>query len=184
MVGRCADPLSKRRCSSHSERACGSNGGDHESCEGARQSADALIIFALTPAKAKTIVPRVPAHSSDLNGTIVINPTPLTHDPDYHSIARRMRLRSDSLRVHRRTGDDDSLPLPGLPAIQRGAFFLFRHRADGSFQGLARFTALPCLAQRDGGRDPAGLLCRLRLAARDQARRGPAICRDPVCEPG
>src|ERR1700724_2976773 len=56
------------------------------------------------------------------------------------------------------------LVLSRLPAIQRRPVFVFRHRADGSFQALARLTTLPCLAQSDGWQDPSGLLPWMRLA--------------------
>jgi len=55
-------------------------------------------------------------------------------------------------------GYDASLSLSRLPAIQWRPVFVFRHRADGSFQDLARLTTLPCLAQSDGWQDPSGLL--------------------------
>src|SRR6266496_3920377 len=71
---------------------------------------------------------------------------------------RRMRLRRDSLRIHGRTAYDASLSLSRLPAIQRRPVFVFRHRADGRFQALARLTTLSRLAQSDGWQDPSGLL--------------------------
>jgi hypothetical protein len=64
-----------------------------------------------------------------------------------HTLLGRMRLRRNSLRIHGRTGDDASLSLSGLPAIQRGVVFVFCDRAEGSFQALARLTTLSCLAE-------------------------------------
>jgi hypothetical protein len=84
--------------------------------------------------------------------------TQIIYDHNNHTLLRRMRLRRDSLRIHSRTAYDASLSLSRLPAIQRRPVFVFRHRADGSFQALARLTTLPCLAQSDGWQDPSGLL--------------------------
>ena len=81
--------------------------------------------------------------------------TNLSHDHNHHTLFRRMRLRRGSLRIHRRTDHDASLSLSRLPAIQRRPVFVFRRRADGSFQALARLTTLPCLAQPDGWQDPS-----------------------------
>src|SRR5438132_13794078 len=75
-----------------------------------------------------------------------------------HTLLRRMRLRRDSLRIHSRTGYDASLSLSRLPASQRRSVFVLRPRDGGSFQALARLTALPCLAQRDGLQDSSGVL--------------------------
>src|SRR6267143_1354782 len=69
------------------------------------------------------------------------------YDDNNHTLLRRMRLHRDSLRMHSRTDSDASLSLSRLPAIQRRSVFVFCHRADGSFQALARLTTLPCLAQ-------------------------------------
>src|SRR6266851_9357573 len=84
--------------------------------------------------------------------------TQIIYDHNKHTLLRRMRLRRGSLRIHSRTGYDASLSLSRLPAIQRRSVFVFRHRADGSFQALARLTTLPCLAQSEGWQDPSGLL--------------------------
>src|SRR5712671_3164402 len=73
--------------------------------------------------------------------------TQIIYDHHNHTLLRRMRLRRDSLRIHSRTGHDASLSLSRLPAIQRRPVFVFRHRADGGFQALARLTTFPCLAQ-------------------------------------
>src|SRR5207253_10095213 len=74
------------------------------------------------------------------------------------SFYRRLLLRRDSLRMHGRADHDASLSLSRLPASQRRSVFVFRGRAGGSFQVLARLTTLPCLAQSDGWQDPSGLL--------------------------
>src|SRR4029450_9335453 len=68
--------------------------------------------------------------------------TQIIYDYNNRTLLRRMRLRRDSLRIHGRTGDDASLSLSRLPAIQRRPIFVLRHRADGSFQALARLTSL------------------------------------------
>src|SRR5260370_31577267 len=73
--------------------------------------------------------------------------TQIIYGHNNHTLLRRMRLRRDSLRIHSRTGHDASLSLSRLPAIERRSVFVFRHRADGSFQALARLTALPYLTQ-------------------------------------
>jgi hypothetical protein len=84
--------------------------------------------------------------------------TSLSHDHNNHTLFRRMRLRHGSLRIHGRPDYDASLSLSRLPAIQRRSVLVFRHRADGSFQALARLTTLPCLAQSDGWQDPSWVL--------------------------
>ena len=71
----------------------------------------------------------------------------IIYDHNNHTLLRRMLLRRDSLRIHSRTDYDASLSLSRLPAIQWRSVFVFRHRADGSFQALARLATLPCLAQ-------------------------------------
>lgn len=135
---------------------------------------EAAMIFRKRMSCSRVVVRRVLEKSE--NHQLQLN----VREHDHHSLFRRMRLRRDPLRIDRGTGHDASLPLPGLPASQRGAVFGFRDRADGSVQALAGRTALPCLSQRDGRHDAAGLLRRLWLADGYQARRGPSICCDPV----
>src|ERR1700724_4374906 len=107
--------------------------------------------------KAKNDCPEVTrSFIASLNERKPSTNTQIIYDHNNHTLLRRMRLRRDSLRIHRRTGYDASLSLSRLPAIQRRSVFVFRHRADGSFQALARLTTLPCLAQSDGSQDPSG----------------------------
>jgi uncharacterized protein YndB with AHSA1/START domain len=63
------------------------------------------------------------------------------------TLLRGMRLRRHSLRMHSKTGNDASLSLSRLPAIERRPVFVSRSRAGGSFQAFARLTTLPCLTQ-------------------------------------
>jgi hypothetical protein len=97
------------------------------------------------------------------------------HNNTFH---RRMRLRRDSLPIHSPAGSDASLSLWRLPAGKRRAVFVFRHRAGGSFQALARLAPLSCIAKRKGRHDPPGVLFRMRRADGGQARCRSSICGD------
>jgi hypothetical protein len=104
-------------------------------CERTRRSSDQRVHR--NPVTLVTPIVRYPA----------LNLSQIIYDHNNHTLLRRMPLRRDSLRIHCRTGYDASLSLSRLPAIQRRSVFVFRHRADKSFQALARLTTLPCLAQ-------------------------------------
>src|SRR5438477_9587271 len=101
-----------------------------------------------TPPKVKNHCPEVTrSFVASLNERKPSTNTQVIYDHSSHTLLRRMRLRRGSLRIHSRTGDDASLSLSRLPAIQRRSVFVFRHRARGSFQALARLAAFPCRAQ-------------------------------------
>src|SRR5438034_7500414 len=67
-----------------------------------------------------------------------------------------MRMRRDSLRIYGRTGSDASLSLSRLPTIERRPLFVFRRRAEGSFQPLARLAAFPWSPSDAGGKTHRG----------------------------
>jgi len=112
------------------------------------------------------------------------NKTQIIYDQNNHAFLRRMRLRGHSLRVHSRTRHDASLSLSGLPAIQWRTVFVFRRRAQASFQAFARFTTLPCFTQSRGWEDPSRILRWLRLAGYGPAWFSLGHRRDQSCKPG
>jgi hypothetical protein len=129
-------------------------------CENARDGDQRIL--QPTPCRRDMRVPLKPAtlvtltfHNTGPNLSHKQKPIKHEHNNSHH---RWMRLRRDSLRIHSHTGSDASLSLSRLPASQWRAVFVFRHRACGSFQALARLAPLSCVAQRKGRHDPPGLL--------------------------
>jgi hypothetical protein len=146
-----------------------------------KESISARPCLALVPLKPATLVTLTP-HNTD--GNLFHKQTTLTKHEHNNSLHRWMRLRRDPLRIHSQTGSDASLSLSRLPASEWRAVFVFRHRACGAVQALARLAPLSCVAQRTGWHDSPRLLPRMRRAGCGQVRCRSSICGDQNREPG
>src|SRR5437667_8836462 len=89
----------------------------------------AAVVLRLTeprsaPPKRKITVLKSRAHSlHSLNERKPLTNTQVIYDQNNHTLLRRMRVRRDPLRIHRRTDHDASLSLSRLPASQRRSVF-------------------------------------------------------------
>jgi hypothetical protein len=79
----------------------------------------------------------------------------IIYDHNHHALLRRMRLRRNSLRIHRRTGDDAALSLSRLPSSGGpfSSFVIVPAEAFKLLQGSLRFHASPSEA---GGKTHRG----------------------------